>query len=564
MSRARRFSAVSSWVALPALLLAGLFPALPGAAQSREGQAGETMDVEIKIVPFYAVDSEGKPVFDLRQEEVEILVDGKPIRIDSFDSADRSTKSATPPVTTRTAGLQSEPAPSSRAAAAEGDGGNPASVRRHLVLLFDVAFSRVNGFQKAQAFARTMVEEAPESDYLYLLVHDFKAGLKQELGPVTANAAGKAKMIERIRKMKPEIGQLDANAQNRVDFYTRGGSTRNGAPGDQNSAISAALRTNSQAQLEGTARSLSESLKLLNDQFQRINEPKLLVFLSQGIDPTLYWEGSDVGLQFGTAASSWRHISSYQFRGLHGLFEKPLQDLSDSGAMSLFVNLDDAGSSGRFLDTSMRHMALNSGGLYLGGVDSAQMSERAANATAAYYEAGFYLNEETRAATRARIDIVIKRPGVQAWSAGSLKVRETYRGLSEEARRLLIVDLIEGDAAAQRSRSRVRLAYRNLPGSVTGSTNDGRTRLRYEAGWPQELAGQKFDLYNVVLEPTRRTGSPNILSFDRRETGIADAGSIEVEIPDKSVFVWGIVAVDPDSGRTWYRRFQLQGKRAAR
>lgn len=68
----------------------------------------------------------------------------------------------------------------------------------------------------------------------------------------------------------------------------------------------------------------------------------------------------------------------------------------------------------------------------------------------------------------------------------------------------------------------------------------------------------------MILEPTRRTGAPNVLSFDRRETGIADAGSIEVEIPDKSVFVWGIVAVDPDSGRTWYRRFQLQGKRAAR
>ncbi len=560
MSRFRRILAVST---LPALMLAGFLSALPGSAQSREAQAGETMDVEIKIVPFYAVDGDGHPVFDLRQDEVEVRVDGKPIRIDTFDSANRSTRSATT-ATVQTAAAPSAPAAAPKAVTAETDGSRPAAVHRHLVLFFDVAFSRVNGFRKAQDFARTMIEEAPESDYLYLLVHDFKRGLKQELGPVTANAAGKAKMIERIRKMKPEIGQLDANAQNSVDLFTRGSFNKNGAPGDQNSAISAALRTNSQAQLEGTARSLSESLKLLNAQFQRINEPKLLVFLSQGLDPKLYWEGSDVGLQFGTAASSWQHISSFQFRGLHGLYDKPLRDLADSGAMSLFVNLEDAGGSGRYLDTSMRHMALNSGGLYLGGVDSAQMSERAANATAAYYEAGFYLNEETRAATRATIDIVIKRPGVQAWSAGSLKIRETYRGLSEEARRLLIVDLIEGDAAAQRSRSRVRLAYHNLPGSVTGSTNDGRTRLRYEAGWPQELAGQTFDLYNVILEPTRRTGAPNVLSFDRRETGIADAGSIEVEIPDKSVFVWGIVAVDPDSGRTWYRRFQLQGKRAAR
>lgn len=553
MSRLRRTSS------LPALILAGFTLALPIAAQTPEiPPAGETVDVEIKIVPFYAVDEGGKPVFDLKQDEVELLVDGKPVPIDSFDRSGRSAAPGTAAAVTAST-QSSQPASPTATASMTSAGSHPASVHRHVVLFFDVAFSSVPGFQKAQTFARKMVEDSPESDYLYLLVHDFKAGLKQELGPVTANAAGKAKVIDYIRKMKPEIGQLDAHADTKIDIYS-GGPSRMGGPGDQNSPIYGALRTNSQAQLEGTARSLSESLKLLNGQFQRINEPKLLVFLSQGIDPTLYWEGSDVGLQFGTNASSWRNISSYQFRGLHGLYDKPLRDLADTGAMSLFVNLDDTGSSGQFLDTSMRHMALNSGGLYLGGEDAAQMVERAGNSTAAYYEAGFYLNEQTRAVTRAKIDVVIKRPGVQAWSAGSLKVRETYRGLSEEARRMLIVDLIEGDAVAQRSRSRVRLDYHNLPGNILGRTDSGRTMLRYEAGWPRELAGHKFDLYNVVLEPTRQTGAPNVLRFDRKAARVDDAGFIEVEVPDKSVFLWGIVAVEPESGRTWYRRFHLQGK----
>lgn len=550
MSRLRRTSS------LPALILAGFTLALPIAAQTPEiPPAGETVDVEIKIVPFYAVDDAGKPVFDLRQGEVEILVDGKPVPIDAFDSSGRSSRPGTPPAT------QASP---QTVATAENDGSHPASAHRHVVLFFDVAFSRVAGFQKAQVFARTMIEAAPESDYLYLLVHDFKSGLKQELGPVTADAAGKAKVIDHIRKMKPEIGQLDAHAESRVNLYRTGGPKQKGISIDQNSAISASLRTNSQAQLEGTARSLSESLTILNEQFKRINEPKLLVFLSQGIDPGLYWEGSDVALQYGTASSAWSHIKSYQFRGLHGLYDKPLRDLADTGAMSLFVNLDDKAGRNVFQDSSMQHMALNSGGLYLGGVDAARMAEQAGNSTAAYYEAGFYLNEETRAVTRARIDIVINRPGVQAWSAGSLKVRETYRGLSEEARRLLIVDLIEGDAPAQRSRSRVRLDYHNLPGNILGRSDAGRTMLRYEAGWPQELAGHKFDLYNVVLEPTRQAGAPNILRFDRKAARLDDTGFIEVEVPDKSVFLWGIVAVEPETGRTWYRRFHLQGKPAAR
>jgi hypothetical protein len=541
MNRSRLISAV------PALLLV---LALPAAAQTLQTSAGETVDVEIKIVPFYAVDQEGKPVFDLRQDEIELRVDGQVVQIDSFDTP-------TAPAAAPATGTESAPTKVS-----EKDGSHPAAAqRRHVVLLFDTAFSRVAGFQKAQALARTMVQDAPGSDLLYLLIHDFKAGLKQELGPLTADAAGKAKMIERIRGLKPEIGQLDANANNSVDLIDRG-VRKNGVPPGQNSAIYNALRTNSQAQLESTAVGLSQSMQELADQFQRIREPKLFVFLSQGIDPVLYWEGSDVGLQFST--DGYTHVKSYQFRGLHGLYDKPLQQLADSGAMSLFVNLDDKGANTDYLDTSMQHMALNSGGLYLGGADATQMARRVGNSTAAYYEAGFYLTEKTRTASRAKVEVVVKRPGVETWSAGALKTQETYRGLSDEARRLLIVDLVEGnigDTAAQRSRSRVRLDYQNLPGDVLGRSEAGKTLLRYQMGWPRELAGHKVDLYNVVLVPARQNGSPNILRFDRREnTGVDQAGFVEVEVPDTAMFLWGIVAVDPESGRTWYRRFHLQGK----
>lgn len=545
MLRLRRIPAVS------ALLFLGFATFAAFAAAQEPPSASDTVDVEIKIVPFYAVDGDGKPVFDLKRDEVEILVDGKPVALDTFDAP----RAAPAPA------VQAPDSPPSAPRTASGEGVRPAQ-RRHVILFFDVAFSRVPGFLKAQTFAQKMIDDAPEQDYLYLLVHDFKSGLKQELGPLTANAAGKARMLEHVRRMKPEIGLIESNPEGRMTIHSSGpGEKQRGMLMDQNTAISAGIRTNSQAQLEGTARSLSKSLELITEQFQRINEPKLLVFLSQGIDPTLYWVGSNVSLQFGAASSSFSHIQSYQYHGLHGLYDKPLRDLADTGAMSLFVNLDDKTGDSY---GSLQHMALNGGGLYLGGVDANQVFHRAENATAAYYEAGFYLNDQTRAASRAKIDIVIHRDGVQTFSAGALKVRDTWRGLTEDARRLLIVDLIEGDAAAQRSRSKVRLDYHNLPGNVVGRSDSGRTLLRYEAGWPQELAGHKVELYNVVLEPTRRAGSPNVLRFDRKATSIDQAGAIEVEVPDKAQFVWGIVAVEPDTGRTWYRRFHLQGKPQAR
>lgn len=525
---------MGSWSALAAQT--------PAAAPLSGG--GEAIDVEIKIVPFYAVDEDGKPVFDLRQDEIELRMDGQPVGLDTFDAFPR-------------AGAESTVATAAEAPKA----GRPAKpARRHVVLFFDVSFSSPRGFENGKRFAEQVLGEVPETDLLYLVTHDFVSGLKQRLGPLAATPSGRSKLLGDLKKLKPEAGHIDANANYGSLPLVSRGSRKNGVPSDQSSALYNAVRTNSQAQLESTGRSLAESMQALADQFQRIREPKLLVFLSQGIDPTLYWVGSDVGLQFTTM--SLMTVKSYQYHGLHTLYEKPLQQLADSGTMSLFVNLDDQGGRVAQNDTSMQHMARASGGLYLGGVDPALVSDRFARSTAAYYEAGFYLTGKEATPSRAKLEVAVKRPGVRTWSAGSIKTRETWRGLSEDARRLLIVDLIEGDVAAQKARGPVRLDLKNLPGNVLGRTAAGKTVLRYEAGWPRELAGRKIDLYNVLLEPTRQAGSPNVLSFDGKEnTRIERAGNdIEVEVPNKAVFVWGIVVVEPATGRAWYRRFQLQGK----
>ncbi len=549
---------------LPALLLAGLGLAVSlfgvpfggpfGGlhAQSPGEPVSDSIDVEIKIVPFYAVDEEGKPVFDLKQEEVEVRLDGKPVPVDTFDVFNEATPDA--------AAGQATPA----TPAPEAKGRKP---RRHVVLFFDIAFSTPRGFESGQEFAAKMVDGLPKEDLLYLVSHDFTAGLKQRLGPVAASASGKAKMLAALKELKPDIGQITPESEFSMEIASRGAKTRRGGPSGQNMVIDEPLRTTQQAQLEGTARSLVEAMEALSDQFQRIQEPKLMVFLSQGIDPVLYWSGSDQKLA-GVSETSLI-VSGQNFTGIHQLFEKPLKRLADSGAMSLFVNLDDQAARQRVADPSMEHMARASGGLYLGGVDAAVVNDRFTRSTAAFYEAGFYLTAANRKASRAKLEVIVNRPGVRTWSAGALKTRETWRGLSEEARRLLVVDLIEGEA---RSRKAVRLNLQNLPGNVRGGkTAAGTTLLQFQAGWPQELTGRKIDLYNVLLEPARRPGPPTVLRFDRDEGArldaagkgsrlVGDLGEFRMELPGASTYIWGIVAIEPASGHAWFRRFQLKGQ----
>ncbi len=540
-----------------ALVLAGTALSLSAAAQEAspapQMSEGETVNVEIKIVPFYAVDEQGKPVLDLKQEEIELQVDGKPVAIDSFD--------AFPHVGGATAiSNAGSPEPAAAPAPAKANTAPAKAERRHVVLFFDVAFSNLRGFESGRKFVEKTIKEAPASDLLYFVTYDFKSGLQQRMGPVAANEKGKSQLLASLKKLKPEAGMIDQQADFGAPLVDRGAS-KNGIPRAQTSALYMAVRTNSDAQLENNAVRLAESFQALAEQFQRINEPKLMVFLSQGINQRLYWEGSDIAMQFSTAP--FAHINNKQFRGLHTLYEKPLQQLADTGTLSMFVNLDDKNRGAGAADTSLQHMARMSGGLYLGEVDPAVANQRAANATGAYYEAGFYLGDAGQRPSRAKVEVLVKRPGVRSWSAGTIKTRETWRGLSEDAQRLLIVDLIEGDAEAQRARSSVRLDLRNLPGNVLGKSNAGKTMLRYEVGWPQELAGRKIDLYNVVIEPTRQAGSPNILRFDKQGTKVdGNLRTIDVEVPEKATFVWGIVAIEPRTGKTWYRRFHLQGKQA--
>lgn len=518
-----------------ALFLAG--PGLvPAQAQAPADGGGETVDVEIKIVPFYAVDAEGKPVFDLERDEVELRLDGKPLAVDTFDAFAREGEAAADP------GKAKAPA---RAKAP----------RRHVVLFFDTAFSSPRGFETGREFAVKMVGDLPKEDLLYLVTHEFQSGLKQRLGPLAATKAGKSKLLAEIGNLKPEIGQITPETEFSMTMTGRGSATRRGAPSGQMMVVDEPLRTLQQSQMESVAFTLAESIQALADQFQRIHEPKLLVFLSQGIDPTLYWVGSDLKLG-GMAENPDLIVKGSQYTGLHKLYEKPLRQLADTGTMSLFVNLDDQAKRQRVNDSSLEHMARASGGLYLGGVDASRVSDRAARSTAAYYEAGFYLASAGSKPSRGKVEVVVNRPGVSTWSAGTIKTRETWRGLTDEARRLLIVDLIEGE---QRARKPVKLTLENLPGNVQGGrTAAGTTRLQFQAGWPQELAGREVDLYNVLLEP--RKGSPNVLRFDREEGTQVGPQGVEMELPGKSAYIWGIVAIEPATGKAWYRRFQLKGQ----
>lgn len=506
--------------------------------------AGEMVNVEVKIVPFYAVDSQGKPVTDLKPDEVEIRVGGAPVAIESFDRYVVGGKA------------------SGRRTAA------PAPIpSRSVFLLFDAAFSSPSGFNTDKRLAARMLESWPAGDRLTLIVHGTRAGLEKRLGPVLADEAGKRELLAAVEALQPEIRRVGTQANPAADFGPNGeragraGSVVGGVglPQEQIHAAWDGLQGGARGEYAGVARSFAASLGALAAQLQRVPGPKLLLVFSQGMDNELYFDG-DSGVKVGTTEATL--VDTRRMAPLLNQFQGPMAALADSGALPMFVNTDRSAGIGD-PGAVLGHMAKSSGGLLFEGRDPAEIEARLEGSTSAYYEAGFRPAGAMATASRARVEVAVRRPGVRAWAPSSLKMWEPYRELSAEEKRQMAIDLVAGGPEAQGAHTAVRLKFQNLGGKVIGQAASGARRLKFEPNWPAGLAARKLDLYNVMLSPPGKEKKGQILAFEQREgAAAAERGVLETTLEGEGgERIWGILAVDPETEQAWVRRLRLRAPR---
>jgi VWFA-related protein len=498
--------------------------------------AGDMVNVEVKIVPFYAVDAQGKPVYDLRKEEVELRVGGAPVPLESFDSY---------AIAAEKAGARSSPL-------------TPAPSRT-VFLLFDTTFSSPIGFKTDKRLAARMVEGWPTGDRLFLITHGTRAGLEKKLGPVPPDAKGKEELLAAIEALQPEIRRVETQDDPTIDYSPPAGRAAlknpGGAPEHQMAHNFDSIQGAVHGEYHSIARDLAASLQGFAGELRRVSGPKLLVIFSQGMHDTLYFEG-DNGNRVGSDENI--RVDTRRAPPLADRFREPLLALADAGAISVFVNTDrDTQFDG---DAALRHMAKTTGGLYLEGKDPRNLETRFAASTAAYYEAGFHPLERMLQAERAGVEIVVRRPGVKAWAPSSVRMRESYRSLSAFEKRRLVIDLVAGGPGAQRAHASVPLKLQDLGGKVVGQAASGSSRLQFKAEWPASLAARRLDLYNVMLVPPLEGRKGRILAFDEREVtaGSGESGVLEAVLTEKGAQVWGIVAVDPETEQVWMRRLVLQ------
>jgi hypothetical protein len=518
---------------VPAALLGSQGPVPPRSA------GGETVEVKIKLVPFCAMDAEGKPIYDLRQDEIELRVGGRTVPIDTLD---------------RPAAPETEPGGRERSDSRRPSRSSPSS--RSVVFLLDSAFTSPSGFRNARLVAEKLLREVPADQRLWLWTHSAARGLEQKVGPVGGDPRGRARFLDALGRLTPEVDRLVTDPTGELALQAgSAGRGRGGAPGSQENSSIDSIRAFSRSEYEGIARELADSLDFLAAELRRLPGPKLLLVFWQGLDSQLFFEGD---VSYG--ADSDARMISRRFSPLVTQFTAPLRAIADSGAMTVFINPGAPGGVGSDAEGPLRQMAQTAGAFYAAGADPQSVEQRVVAATSACYEAGFYVHGQAVAA-REPVEVVIKRPGARDWAPATVKLRETWATLPAHEKKRLLLDLVAAGADAQRGSA--LLSLERLGGTVQSRpAGNGGRHLRYEAAWPDGLAGHELDVYNVTLAlPARGEKVPRILRFDRHENARVGAGTapIEVDLRKDDSLIWGIVAVEPATGCAWYRRLQLAG-----
>ncbi len=369
-------------------------------------------DVSVRAlqVPFVASDSKGQPVFDLKQDELELFINGKQQEIlYLFDSP-----------------FKSKPISSTDKQSTSLTDSSPFEMKRIKFIIIDAFFNSMTGLDKSKKIAKKIIEECSPKDMFILLQITF-SGLEYIAGPEPGGSAF-LKYLDKIKKTRQSMELWSPTEQEILIAYSLPWA------GDP------FIYLNGMRHSEDVSFQLyKDSFKQLNQALRTITNPKVTYLINEGVV---------AATQYKTVVDDGRKYNTAQIRT--GYFEKILdQYVYDGGSILKKVDLN------RYEE-----------------IKPSMLDDIASNlihSTDAYYE--IYFDPGEARAKELAIEIKCKRPGVQINSVHYKDKDKPYMGLNETMKKAYAVSAAFGQSSS-RMLGRVKKApFTRIenPGSSLGS-----------------------------------------------------------------------------------------------
>ncbi|GBC84406.1 hypothetical protein HRbin11_00831 [bacterium HR11] len=522
----------------------------------------ETVEVNLRIVPFYVVDARGQPIRDLKPEEVEIRLNGRPYPLSHLDryTGDEVVPGASESVAGPPLGIRREP--------------------RKIFLLFDLAFATLRGFRGARDLVARLGQQVLDTDQVYLVTFSGLRGLQFVWGPVSGRHAVAQKLEESLgismaahHAPSPEGGVMTTGDRESLQ-------ERSCPLLEQMEDAVRQSRFLNQQTYQATALQLAAAFHSLATTLRSIPGPKVLIYLSQGIRNNIYFGAvyanpaehplmePEVLAPTAPGGDPWqsdtaeRETDRRSALFLQRHFEEAVGTLAEAGALTMIVNTqgyeqesgDPTGG-----EESLRHIAKVAGGLYIEGTDPATLQAQVQGWTTAYYEAGIYLDRLPDKGKFWKVDLRVRRPGARVWTLPGFPGVRAYADWTPQERWAFAVDLItRGPEGLTRRPADVQ--WLSLQGQVHQKTAPTYRQAIWEVACPKELRKKVTDVFHVLLAVDPTTGATEVRSKRAESKKLCedeDKIRLEVVVPGEGTFVWGIVIAEPKSGRVGWARWPI-------
>ncbi|HLP62072.1 MAG TPA: hypothetical protein VK186_24745, partial [Candidatus Deferrimicrobium sp.] len=324
------------------------------------------LSVDVRLVPVFAVDSRGNPVYDLQKEEVELYAEGKPADIFYFNSYQVDAHEKNNPD-------ENEPAT------------EPVkSPERINFIILDTLLGNKNTMALNRAVALGIINNATPGDAFIILDSNQVRGLQYIIGPEkdkkvltqALNEIEKLYIQRRVRMSADLLGEYSKISGNAKEIME---------------AVWGAERETvkkEKEQYQSDIRILAQSLEQLKYAMKTITLPKTVFLITTGP-----MKDAIEGIP----------VTYYRF------LEDAARAINLGGSMLVVIN--PLMSKSKSAGTELKFMTDEVGGKCINGANLDDIITKVKNSTSAYYELAFY--PEQKNDPLSRIILKCKREGVE-------------------------------------------------------------------------------------------------------------------------------------------------------
>jgi VWFA-related protein len=414
------------------------------------------VDANAQLIPLFAVDNQGDPVYDLRPEEVELLVDGKLSPIIYFRKYKMTWGKA------------------------EDKQANKQFPERLNFIIIDTLISNLKTTKPAQAIAAELISGAPPGDAFVIMESNQISGFRYVVGP----SKNKPKLLEAIKKldsryMKRRL-QKSKNLPSRR--YVSIGKER--AMANQLHKMDSERASREEERYQKDDRIFAHSLQQLRYALKTTTLPKMVCLISAGTVEKKSKRKAAIYLQFlGDAAKAINYGGGI----LHLI--NPLKQKKQTDVKGL------------------QFMANAVGGKIYAAASINQLISRIKNSTSAYYELAYIPAKEKPA--KSRITVIPKRKGMQLTTVAYNESSRPYRLMKTIERKLFVLNVVNGGNWSRMVAEVAPIPYRMYkPRKAQKNVN----RVHYiEVLLPPKMRDKDLHIYTVDFDPVSKKADTRLI-----------------------------------------------------